>query len=122
MRKITTSGRITILLGKQQAATGERLSPRRLAERAGVPKDLVYRLDAGQARHIDLEALARLCDALHCDLQDIWFGSQIMANPFDILPRQSVQLAQRSGPDYLQRHYIAILLRCMPWQSSTALA
>lgn len=71
MRKISTSGRITILLGKQQAATGERLSPRRLAERAGVPKDLVYRLDAGQARHIDLEALARLCDALHCDLQDI---------------------------------------------------
>jgi DNA-binding Xre family transcriptional regulator len=71
MRKISTSGRITILLGKQQAATGERLSPRRLAERAGVPKDLVYRLDSGQARHIDLEALARLCDALHCDLQDI---------------------------------------------------
>ena len=71
MRKIKTTGRITILLGRQQAATGERISPRRLAERAGVPKDLVYRLDAGQARHIDLEALARLCDALHCDLQDI---------------------------------------------------
>ena len=71
MRKISTSGRITILLGKQQAATGVRLSPRRLAENARVPKDLVYRLDAGQARHIDLEALARLCDALHCDLQDI---------------------------------------------------
>ncbi len=71
MRKITTSGRITILLGKQQAATGERLSPRRLAERANVPKDLVYRLDAGEARHIDLDALARLCDALHCELQDI---------------------------------------------------
>jgi DNA-binding Xre family transcriptional regulator len=71
MRKITTSGRITILLGKQQAATGERISPRRLAERANVPKDFVYRLDAGQARHIDLDALARLCDALHCDLHDI---------------------------------------------------
>jgi DNA-binding Xre family transcriptional regulator len=71
MRKIITSGRITILLGKQQASTGERLSPRRLAKRAGVPKDFIYRLDAGQARHIDLEALARLCDALHCDLQDI---------------------------------------------------
>ena len=71
MRKISTSGRITILLGKQQAATGERISPRRLAERAGVPKDFIYRLDAGQARHIDLVALARLCDALNCDLQDI---------------------------------------------------
>lgn len=71
MRRISTLGRITILLGKQQAATGERLSPRRLAQRAGVPKDLVYRLDAGQARHIDLEALARLCDTLNCDLQDI---------------------------------------------------
>jgi DNA-binding Xre family transcriptional regulator len=71
MHKIITSGRITILLGKQQAETGERLSPRRLAQRAGVPKDFVYRLDAGKARHIDLEGLARLCDALHCDLQDI---------------------------------------------------
>jgi DNA-binding Xre family transcriptional regulator len=71
MSKITTSGRITMLLGRQQAATGERLSPRRLAERAGVPKDFVYRLDAGQARHVDLDALVRLCEALHCELQDI---------------------------------------------------
>ncbi len=71
MSRITTSGRITILLGKQQAATGERISPRRLAKQAQVPKDLVYRIDAGEARHIDLDALARLCDALHCDLQDI---------------------------------------------------
>jgi DNA-binding Xre family transcriptional regulator len=71
MNKITTTGRITLLLGKQQIATGERLSPRRLAKRAGVPKDFVYRLDAGQARHVDLDALARLCDMLHCDLQDI---------------------------------------------------
>jgi DNA-binding Xre family transcriptional regulator len=81
MSRISTSGRITILLGKQQAATGERLSPRRLAERAGVPKDLVYRLDAGQARHIDLAALARLCDALHCDLQDILVWETDHAEP-----------------------------------------
>ena len=69
--KISTSGRITILLGKQQAATGERMSPRKLAEKAGVPKDFVYRLDSGVARHIDLNALARLCAALNCELQDI---------------------------------------------------
>ena len=69
--KISTTGRITILLGKQQVETGERMSPRKLAEKAGVPKDFVYRLDAGAARHVDLEALARLCLALHCDLQDI---------------------------------------------------
>jgi len=69
--KITTSGRITILLGKQQAETGERISPRKLAEIASVPKDFVYRLDAGTARHVDLEALARLCEALNCELQDI---------------------------------------------------
>jgi DNA-binding Xre family transcriptional regulator len=69
--KISTLGRITILLGKQQVATGERMSPRKLAEKAGVPKDFVYRLDAGEARHVDLEALARLCIALNCDLQDI---------------------------------------------------
>jgi DNA-binding Xre family transcriptional regulator len=68
---ISTSGRITILLGKQQAETGERISPRKLAEIASVPKDFVYRLDAGTARHVDLEALARLCEALNCELQDI---------------------------------------------------
>ena len=69
--RISTSGRITILLGKYQAATGERMSPRRLAEKAGVPKDFVYRLDSGAARHVDLDALARLCAALNCELQDI---------------------------------------------------
>jgi DNA-binding Xre family transcriptional regulator len=69
--KISTSGRITILLGKQQAETGERISPRKLAEIASVPKDFVYRLDAGTAHHVDLEALARLCEALNCELQDI---------------------------------------------------
>ena len=69
--RISTSGRITILLGKHQAATGERMSPRKLAEKAGVPKDFVYRLDSGAARHVDLEALARLCAVLNCELQDI---------------------------------------------------
>ncbi len=71
MSRIMTYGRITILLGKQQAATGERLSLRRLAERAGVPKDLVYRLDAGEARQVDLDALARLCDVLNCELHEL---------------------------------------------------
>jgi DNA-binding Xre family transcriptional regulator len=69
--KISTSGRITILLGKYQATTGKRMSPRKLAEQAGVPKDFVYRLDSGAARHVDLDALARLCAALNCELQDI---------------------------------------------------
>jgi putative transcriptional regulator len=69
--KISTSGRITILLGKHQAATGERMSPRKLAEKAGVPKDFVYRLDSGAARHVDLDALARLCTVLNCQPQDL---------------------------------------------------
>lgn len=69
--KISTTGRITVLLGKYQATTGERMSPRKLAEKAGVPKDFVYRLDAGAARHVDLDALARLCVALNCELHDI---------------------------------------------------
>ena len=68
---ISTSGRITILLGKQQAATGERLSLRRLAQLADVPKDFVYRLDAGEARYVDLDALTRLCQTLHCRIEDI---------------------------------------------------
>jgi len=71
MSKITTRGRITIKLGERQAATGERWSPRHLARVADVPKDLVYRLDAGKARYVDLAALARLCDALHCRADDI---------------------------------------------------
>ena len=69
--KISTSGRITILLGKHQATTGERMSPRKLAEKAGVPKDFVYRLDSGAARHVDLDALARLCAVLNCQPQDL---------------------------------------------------
>jgi DNA-binding Xre family transcriptional regulator len=71
MSEITTKGRITIMLGRRQATTGERLSPRGLAQMAGVPKDLVYRLDAGEARYVDLHALARLCDALSCRADEI---------------------------------------------------
>ncbi|MCX6066857.1 MAG: helix-turn-helix transcriptional regulator [Chloroflexi bacterium] len=69
--KLSTTGRISILLGKQQAETGLRTSPRKLAEQAGVPKDFIYRLDAGQTRHLDLDALAQLCIALQCKPQDI---------------------------------------------------
>ncbi len=71
MSKITTKRQITIMLGKHQAATGERLSLRRLAQIAGVPKDLVYRMDAGEARYVDLAALARLCDTLGCRADEI---------------------------------------------------
>ncbi len=71
MRNLTALGRITTLLGRQQAATGQRWSLRRLAATAGVSKDFVYRLDAGQARHVDLEALARLCEVLNCRLDEI---------------------------------------------------
>ena len=42
------------------------INPEPLAQLAEVPKDMVYRLDAGMARHVDLEALARLCAALGC--------------------------------------------------------
>lgn len=59
------------MLGQYQLNTGQRLSPRRLAQLAEVPKDLVYRLDAGMARYVDLQALARLCSALSCRVEDI---------------------------------------------------
>lgn len=68
---IITRGRITSLLGRHQLSTGQRLSPRRLAHLAEVPKDLVYRLDAGTTRFIDLQALARLCGVLDCRVEDI---------------------------------------------------
>lgn len=83
MDKITTKGRITIMLGQYQLVTGTRLSPRRLAQIAGVPKDLVYRLDAGVARYVDLHALARLCRVLDCRVEDIlvWNGQAETGKP-----------------------------------------
>ena len=76
MAEITTTNRLTILLGRLQAATGQRISLRGLATQAGVPKDLVYRLDAGQARYVELDALASLCRVLGCAPADIltWSG------------------------------------------------
>jgi DNA-binding Xre family transcriptional regulator len=76
MTEITTKGRITAMLGRYQLITGQRLSHRRLARLAGVPKDLVYRLDSGLARYVDLQALARLCVALSCQVDEIlvWKG------------------------------------------------
>jgi len=71
MTEIATANRLTILLGRLQAATGQRLTLRALAAQAGVPKDLVYRLDAGQARYVDLGALASLCRVLGCAPGDI---------------------------------------------------
>ena len=71
MSEIETKGRLTALLGRHQMTTGERLSLRRLADLAEVPKDFVYRLDAGEARYIELDALARLCKILGCQLEEI---------------------------------------------------
>ena len=71
MSEIETKGRLTALLGRRQMTTGERVSLRRLADLAEVPKDLVYRLDAGEARYVELEALARLCQVLDCRLEEI---------------------------------------------------
>jgi DNA-binding Xre family transcriptional regulator len=66
MTEITTTNRLTILLGRLQASTGQRITLRGLAARAGVPKDLVYRLDAGEARYVELAALTSLCRVLEC--------------------------------------------------------
>jgi DNA-binding Xre family transcriptional regulator len=68
-----------MMLGKYQLTTGRRMSPRRLARMAQVPKDLVYRLDAGLARHVDLAALARLCHVLGCRVEEIlvWEGESL---------------------------------------------
>ena len=71
MDEIVTKGRITTLLGRHQMTTGQRMSLRRLADMVQVSKDFVYRLNAGQTRYVDLNALARLCIALRCRLEDI---------------------------------------------------
>jgi DNA-binding Xre family transcriptional regulator len=66
MSRISTANRLTILLGRRQAVSGQRITLRGLAARAEVPKDLVYRLDSGEARYVDLDAIARLCRVLDC--------------------------------------------------------
>ncbi len=71
MTEIFTTNRLTILLGHLQAATGQRLTLRGLAAQAGVPKDLVYRLDAGEARYVELADLASLCRVLRCTPSEI---------------------------------------------------
>jgi putative transcriptional regulator len=68
---IKTNNTLTVLLGRRQANTGESWSLRHLAKEAEVPKDLVYRLDAGTARYVDLDALDRLCRVLNCEPGDI---------------------------------------------------
>ena len=110
--KISTSGRITILLGKHQAATGERISPRKLAEKAGVPKDFVYRLDSGHGaprgprRPCPPVRRAQLRVAGHTRL-----GGSNVSNPFDILPPNLFNIFTTQGFASLQRHYMAILIR-----------
>lgn len=68
---IITTNTLTILLGRRQANTGERWSLRHLAQKADVSKDLVYRLDSGTARYVEIEALNRLCRELDCEPGDI---------------------------------------------------
>ncbi len=80
---ITTKNTLTMLLGKRQMTTGERWTLRRLADVAGVPKDLVYRLDGGVARYLDLDALERLCATLLCRPEEIlaWENNGASASP-----------------------------------------
>jgi DNA-binding Xre family transcriptional regulator len=68
---IITLNRLTVLLGHLQAATGQPMTLRKLAARAGVPRQMVYRLDEGVARRIDLDDLTRLCSVLRCTPSDI---------------------------------------------------
>jgi DNA-binding Xre family transcriptional regulator len=82
MSKFATQGRLTVLIGRQQAHSGERLTLRRLAQVANVSRDFVYQLNAGEARHVDLEALARLCRALDCRLDEILVWEQDGREPF----------------------------------------
>jgi DNA-binding Xre family transcriptional regulator len=88
MEKIITTNRLTVLLGRLQAATGQRITLRGLASLAGVPKDLVYRLDAGQARSVDLAALASLCHVLHCAPDDILVWRDGSTAPTDHMAMQ----------------------------------
>ncbi len=71
MPGIITTNRLTVMLGRLQADTGRRMTLRGLAALADVPKDFVYRLDAGEARYVDLDALGRLCRVLGCSPDDI---------------------------------------------------
>ena len=41
------------------------------AERAEIDQGAISRIESGQARSVSLDALARLCDALDCDLSEL---------------------------------------------------
>jgi DNA-binding Xre family transcriptional regulator len=88
MAEIITTNRLTMLLGRLQATTGRRITLRSLAAQAGVPKDLVYRLDAGEARYVDLVALASLCGVLKCAPDEIlvWRDGDASGDPARPLP------------------------------------
>ncbi len=66
MGTISTTNRLTILLVPAPGSLRPAHYPSRTAAPAEVPKDLVYRLDSGEARYLDLDALARLCRVLDC--------------------------------------------------------
>jgi len=83
MSEFTTKGRITILLGKYQLTTGQRLSPRRLAQLADVPKDLVYRLDAGLARYVDLQPWPACAMYSIAGLKKFWCGKTVKMPPLN---------------------------------------
>lgn len=49
----------------------QRITQAELAELADIDQGRISRLEAGQCRSIGLDALARLCDALHCQPADL---------------------------------------------------
>ena len=42
-----------------------------LAERADIDQGAISRIESGQARSLSLDVLARLCDALDCDISEL---------------------------------------------------
>lgn len=61
---INTRGTISRALADLKREKGVELSIEELARRVEISKDMLYRLDFGETRRIDLDLLDRICVAL----------------------------------------------------------
>lgn len=60
--EVMIKSRLTNVMGRWQEKKGERLTIRKLADKTGINKDFLSRLDRGEVRLLNLEKLAILCE------------------------------------------------------------
>lgn len=61
--------RIELRLRELRKAKG--MTQLELADRADIDQGAISRIESGQAQSLSLDVLARLCDALECDISEL---------------------------------------------------